>query len=133
MSSHPPSTAHQRAGASKAGDAPRVLTRAVLRASERLGLAQSDLAKTIGVSDASVSRLFSQRRTIDPLSKEGELAILFVRLYRSLDGLLGGDDPNKKWFQAHNHHLQGTPAELVKTVQGLVDVIQYLDAMRGKT
>ena len=96
-------------------------------------MAQGDLGKTIGVSDASVSRLFSEQRTIDPQSKEGELAIHFLRLYRSLDALLGGDEAARKWFHAPNRHLQGTPAELVKTVQGLFDVIQYLDAMRGKT
>ena len=120
-------------GASALPQAREVLTRAFLRASQKLALTQGDVAKTIGVSDASVSRLFSQRRTIDPESKEGELAILFVRLYRSLDALLGGDDAGQKWFHAHNYHLQGTPAEIIKTVQGLMDVIQYLDSMRGKT
>jgi len=98
-----------------------------------LGMGQGDLALTIGVSDASVSRLFSQQRTIDPQSKEGELSILFLRLYRSLDALVGSEEGARAWFHAHNRHLQGKPAELVKTVQGLVNVIQYLDAMRGKT
>ena len=113
--------------------APKVLTRALHRAAENLGFAQGDLAKTIGVSDASVSRLFSEQRTIDPKSKEGELALHFLRLYRSLDAMVGSDEAARKWFHAPNRHLQGTPAELVKTVQGLFDVIQYLDAMRGKT
>jgi uncharacterized protein (DUF2384 family) len=113
--------------------APQVLTRALHRASQNLGIAQGEIARTIGVSDASVSRLFAEQRTIDPKSKEGELTILFLRLYRSLDALVGGDEAARKWFHAPNRHLQGTPAELVKTVQGLVDVIQYLDAMRGKT
>ena len=116
-----------------AARAPEVLTRALLRASQTLGAGQGDLAKTIGVSDASVSRLVSKQRTIDPQSKEGELSILFLRLYRSLDALVGSEGGARTWFHAHNHHLQGKPADLVKTVQGLVNVIQYLDAMRGKT
>ena len=113
--------------------APKVLARALRRAAENLGMSQGDLAKTIGVSDASVSRIFSEQRTIDPHSKEGELAVHFLRLYRSLDGIVGSDEAARKWFHAPNRHLEGTPAELVKTVQGLFDVIQYLDAMRGKT
>jgi uncharacterized protein (DUF2384 family) len=113
--------------------APEVLTRALHRATKNLGMAQGDVAKTIGVSDASVSRLFAEQRTIDPKTKEGELTILFLRLYRSLDALVGSEEAARKWFHAPNHHLRGTPAELVKTVEGLVDVIQYLDAMRGKT
>jgi len=97
----------------------------------RLGLTQKDLAALLGVSPSTVSR-FAQR-PLDPRSKEGELAVLFVRLYRSLDALVGGNtEACRRWFHAHNHHLEGTPADLVQSVTGLVDVIQYLDAMRGK-
>jgi transcriptional regulator with XRE-family HTH domain len=108
-----------------------VLTRALLRAAERLGLSQRELAVVLGVSPSTLSRL--PRRPLDPRSKEGELAILFVRLYRSLDALLDGDtDKSRRWLHAPNHHLGGAPAELVRTVTGLVHVIEYLDAMRGK-
>ena len=108
-----------------------VLTRALLRAGDRLGLSQRDLADVLGVSPATLSRL--PRRPLDPESKEGELAILFVRLYRSLDALLGGDaGKSRAWLFAPNHHLGGIPAELIRTVTGLVHVIEYLDAMRGK-
>ena len=109
-----------------------VLTRAVLRAAEELGLSQKDLAEILGVSAATLSRLQNER-SIEPDSKEGELALLFLRLYRSLDALLGGDTHRcRKWIHAKNHHLAGTPAELIKTVTGLVYVTDYLDAMRGK-
>jgi transcriptional regulator with XRE-family HTH domain len=118
-------------GRSAAPRADLVLTRAVLRAAERLGLSQRELAAVVGVSPSTLSRL--PRRPLDPRSKEGELAILFVRLYRSLDALLGGDtEKARRWLHSDNHHLGGTPAELVRSVTGLVHVIQYLDAMRGK-
>jgi transcriptional regulator with XRE-family HTH domain len=118
-------------GRSAAPRADLVLTRAVLRAAERLGLSQRELAAVVGVSPSTLSRL--PRRPLDPRRKEGELAILFVRLYRSLDALLGGDtEKARRWLHSDNHHLGGTPAELVRSVTGLVHVIQYLDAMRGK-
>ena len=108
------------------------LTKATLRAAALLDLNDADLARVIGVSPASLSRLHRDR-TIQPASKEGELAILLVRLYRSLDGVLGGQEAAlRRWFQAENHHLGGVPSQLVQTVQGLVHVIQYLDAMRAK-
>jgi uncharacterized protein (DUF2384 family) len=108
-----------------------VLTRAALRAAERLGLPQKDLATLLGVSPSTVSR-FGQR-PLDPRSKEGELAVLFVRLYRSLDALVGGqDEAARDWMHAENHHLGGPPVRLVQTVTGLVHVLEYLDAMRGK-
>ena len=126
-----------RVRASAAGSAaadPRrnvVLTRATLRAAGLLGLARKDLAVVLGVSPSTLSRL--DERPLDPARKEGELAVLFVRLFRSLDALLGGDALKAKaWLHARNTHLGGVPAERIRTVTGLVDVIEYLDAMRGK-
>ncbi len=109
-----------------------VLTRAVIRASGILGLPQKELAGILGVSAASLSRLAKGLRHIDPDSKEGELAVLFLRVFRSLDALVGGSDPKSRdWFHADNSHLGGKPARLVQNVPGLVHVLEYLDAMRG--
>ena len=109
-----------------------VLTKATLAAADRLGMRNRQLAAVIGSSEASVSRL-QHGRTLEPESKEGELALLFLRLYRSLDALLGGDDAKSRaWMTADNRHLGGVPAERIRTVEGLVDVVQYLDAMRGR-
>lgn len=124
----------QRRISSRAAGAPRrnlVLTRAALRAAELLGVARKDLALVLGISPSTVSRL--DDRPLDPARKEGELAILFVRLFRSLDALLGGNaDKARQWMHAPNRHLGGVPAERIRTVTGLVDAIEYLDAMRGK-
>lgn len=109
-----------------------ILAKAALAAAERLGLRNRHLAAIIGSSDASVSRL-QKGRGLEPGSKEGELALMFVRLYRSLDALVGGDDVKARaWLSAANDHLGGVPADRIRTVEGLVDVVQYLDAMRGR-
>jgi hypothetical protein len=109
-----------------------VLTRAVLRAAELLELSGAALARTLGVSEASVSRLVSGARTIDPQSKEGELALLLVRVYRSLDALVGTDAGQRKaWLHSPNRGLNGKPAELIQSAAGLVAVVAYLDAMRA--
>jgi transcriptional regulator with XRE-family HTH domain len=110
-----------------------VLAKAVTRAAERLGLAQKDLALILGASAATLSRIAAGKRGIDPSSKEGELALLFVRVYRSLDALVGGDDVQARaWLHATNEHVGGVPAELLRTAEGLVHVALYLDAMRGR-
>ncbi len=115
-----------------APDPAAVLTRATLSASTRLGLRSRELAAVVGASEASVSRL-KGARLLDPASKEGELALLFLRLFRSLDALMGGDELRARaWLRAENTHLGGVPAERIRTVEGLIDVVQYLDAMRGR-
>lgn len=109
-----------------------VVTKAVTRAASALGLTQRELARVLGVSEATVSRL-THGKTLDPEKKEGELALLLVRIFRSLDALVGGSaEAARAWFSAENLHLGGVPRERVQTTEGLVHVAQYLDAVRGK-
>ena len=115
-----------------APDPATVVAQAVLSAAERLGLTNRHLATVIGSSEASVSRM-QRGRGVDPASKEGELALMLLRLYRSLDTLIGGDDAKSRaWLHSMNDHVGGVPADRIRTVEGLVDVVQYLDAMRGR-
>ncbi len=113
-------------------DADRVVTLALLEAARRLALPRALLARTIGVSAASAFRL-SRGRLVRAASKEGELALLVIRVFRSLDALVGGDEEAaRRWLWSENHHLGGVPGELVAKVSGLVRVAEYLDAFRGK-
>ncbi len=110
----------------------RTLCKALFAAADRLGVRGRALADIVGTSEATISRLRSAG-SLDPGSKQGELALLFLRLFRSLDALVGGDDAQAAaWLRAENHHVRGVPAERIRTVEGLVDVVQYLDAMRGR-
>ena len=120
------------AGVAAAPEPAQVLTKAVLSAAKRLGIRNRELGEIVGSSEASISRLGSHRK-LDPASKEGELALLFLRLFRSLDALVGGDEGKARlWLGAHNDHLDAIPRECLRTVEGLVHVVQYLDAMRGR-
>ncbi|HWB15777.1 MAG TPA: MbcA/ParS/Xre antitoxin family protein [Vicinamibacterales bacterium] len=116
----------------RAEDAASVLAKATLSAARRLGLTNRDLAVVLGASEASVSRL-ARDRALRPGSAETSLALLFVRLFRSLDAITGGDEAKARaWFTAFNRHLGGAPAERIRSTEGLVNVVQYLDAIRGK-
>lgn len=109
-----------------------VLSKAVLRAADMLGLNGAQLGRILGISEASVSRLAAGTRTIDPSSKEGELALLLVRVYRSLDALVGGDaDQRSAWLRTPNRALNGRPVELLAQAEGLAAVTRYLDGMRA--
>lgn len=112
----------------------RVLTKALIRMSNRLNLSRQELSAIVGLSSASFSRLFTKPNTyLDPASKEGQLAILLLRLYRSLDALFGGNAKQcELWLRSKNKHLKDAPIHLIQTIEGLILVIHYLDAMRGK-
>jgi len=109
-----------------------VVTRAAQRAAQALGLNQRELGEVLGVSEAKVSRLGSESWLVSG-RKEFELAIQFLRLFRSLDALVGGDEQKARaWMHAENHYLGGVPAKLVTSIAGLIAVVEYLDAMRGQ-
>jgi hypothetical protein len=112
----------------------KVLTKALITMADILQLNQKELSEIIGPSAATFSRIFNQSNSfINPKSKEGQLALLLLRFYRGLDALLGGNTSQcRVWLRSYNKHLNGVPVDLIKSIEGLVFVIQYLDAMRGK-
>ena len=109
-----------------------VVTKAVLRAAEQLGITSRVLAKVIGVSEATVSRMRGGDYELPRDQKSYELGLLFVRLYRSLDTIVGGDrEVARAWLDNPNRALDDRPLALIQTVPGLLHVIGYLDARRA--
>jgi transcriptional regulator with XRE-family HTH domain len=110
-----------------------VLTRATVRAARFLAIAQGELAEIIGVSAATLSRLANGQRNLDPGSKPWQLAALFVRLFRSLDAIVGSDDAAARaWLRSENSALGGVPLTLIRDPAGLVRSVDYLDAARAR-
>lgn len=106
----------------------QVLATAFLNVGKELGLSQAALVSIIDRDRSSISR-----NGIDPRTKSGELALLVIRVYRSLFVLVGGDSAQMKhWMQTDNLHTGGVPANQMQSIQGLTRVVEYLDAMRGK-
>ncbi|HET6183444.1 MAG TPA: antitoxin Xre-like helix-turn-helix domain-containing protein [Acetobacteraceae bacterium] len=110
-----------------------VVSKAVARAGSLLGLSNAALARTIGVSEATASRLRAGQYRLDPSSKPYELALLLVRLFRSLDAVMGGDEAAvRSWMTTGNRALRGVPRETVQTAAGLVAAVDYVDAARAR-
>jgi DNA-binding XRE family transcriptional regulator len=109
------------------------LSKAVVRAAEFLGINQAALAETLGLSRSTTSRLVGGTYVLDPgRKKEWELAVLFVRVFRSLDAVVGHGEQARAWMSGINNALGGRPVDLVRSAEGLVRTVQYLDAARGR-
>ena len=109
-----------------------LVAKATIRAADRLGVTNKLLARIIGLSEASISRMKKGEYPLERGQKPFELAVLFIRLYRSLDAVVGGDDAvAREWLRNYNLALKGQPIELIESVSGLANVIQYLDARRA--
>ncbi|HEX3843577.1 MAG TPA: MbcA/ParS/Xre antitoxin family protein [Steroidobacteraceae bacterium] len=110
-----------------------VLSKATVRAAEQLEVRQAQLAKVLGLSAATTSRLAAGTWVLAQDSKAWELAAAFVRLYRSLAAITGGKaQAMRDWLHSANDALGAEPARRILTAEGLFHVVQYLDATRGR-
>jgi uncharacterized protein (DUF2384 family) len=108
-----------------------VLTKAVARAAERLDISRALLANILGVSPPTVTRIYNGEYYLDERRKEWEFALLFVRVFRSLDSIVGNEQTARQWLKSENLGLNGRPVDLIRQTEGLVRVVHYLDASRG--
>jgi len=112
-------------------DPSSVLTKAVARAAERLDISRALLANILGVSPPTITRLYNGEYKLDARRKEWEFALLFVRVFRSLDSIVGSEQTARQWLRSENRGLNGRPVDLIRQTEGLVRVVHYLDASRG--
>ena len=102
-----------------------VISKAVARAADRLGIPKSLLARVLGVSPPTITRLYSGAYLLDQNRKEWDFALLFVRVFRSLDSIVGDESTARKWLQSENRGLNAKPIDLIRNTEGLVRVVQY--------
>jgi len=115
-----------------APDDSTVVTKATIRTAEHLAIKNAALAKILGVSEPTISRMRQGKYRLERGQKAFELAVLLVRLYRALDGIVAGDDRvAADWLKNNNTALDGVPLDLIQSVSGLTDVIAYIDARRA--
>ena len=95
-----------------------------------MGIKNVELAKVLGISDSQVSRIFNGEKNISCGSKASELALILVRIYRSLDALVGNNDKNRlMWMESFNKAINDVPHKAILNVEGLIKVVNYLECM----
>lgn len=106
----------------------KLLAKACSRAAHALGLARNELSGIVGKHPADI-----ERTGLDPETKEGELALLLIRVYCGLYSLLGGDQAlMRHWMKWPNDRFgKQSPRQLLKRVEGLTRVVGFLDAIRS--
>ena len=108
-----------------------VLIKAFNNSCKAFGLSRDESSAILGIDRVTLAR--NKDKGFDPSSKTGELCLQLVRVYRSLYAIAGGDQAfMQHWLNSYNSALSAEPVSLLSSVQGLVQVNMYLDAMRGK-
>jgi hypothetical protein len=123
-----PEHASQAAHQNQASDPSRVLTEAIGRIATLWKLTNDQLGSILGLSPTTASRLRSGGFRLKPSSKAFELGQYLVRLFRSLDAMMGSDDTaSMAWLRTSNLDLDGRPIDLIRSIRGLTDVTNYVD------
>lgn len=111
----------------------RVLGEAVSRAAANWKLRDEVLGRILGISRTSALRLRSGQFKLRRGEKPFELGQYFVRVFRSLDAVMGSDDAaSVSWLKSENLDLAGRPVDLMQSITGLLRVADYLDGYRAK-
>ncbi len=85
----------------------------------------------LGLSATTITRLYQGSYDLKEIGKEWDFSLLFVRMYRSLDSIVGDDKAAHQWLHNNNLGLNEKPISLIQTTEGLVRVVQYLDSSRA--
>jgi Antitoxin Xre/MbcA/ParS C-terminal toxin-binding domain len=110
-----------------------LVTHAFVNAGRALGMPLAQLAQVIGVGESTMKN-YSRGGAAIKSGKNLELSLGFIRVYRALYAILGGNlEQMQHWMRTPNLHLrQQVPAELAVSYQGLAELNVYLDAVRGR-
>lgn len=106
-----------------------VVSKALFSAADYLDISDSELSQIVNVSKATLSRA----RKAGLTNKTAyDLAIYFIRCYRSLAAICGSDHQvMKDWLRSQNHAIGQKPIDAIKHIAGLVHVMDYLDMRRA--
>jgi hypothetical protein len=110
-----------------------LITHAFIEAGRELGMTLGQLARVIGVSESAMKN-YSRGSAVINSPKNQELSLGFIRVYRALFAILGGNrEQLQHWMSTPNRHLNSQePRALATNYQGLAELNVYLDAMRGR-
>jgi uncharacterized protein (DUF2384 family) len=110
-----------------------LVAKAIQRIADFWGMTNDGLGEILGLSASTVSRLRNGSWNFQAGTKSFELAQYLMRLFRSLDSLMGSDDlAARSWLASENCDLGGRPIDLIQTIRGLSDVADYVDDYRAR-
>ena len=104
------------------------LTEDFFEASNYFGFTSADIAKLLGVSEATISRARrseSYFKTSRP--HQWATALLFIRLYRAVQESHRRPRKGKLWLFYFSHQLGATPINLIFSFEGLIELVDFAE------
>jgi uncharacterized protein (DUF2384 family) len=105
-----------------------LLTQEFFTATSSMGLSNREIGEILGVSEPTISRAkkreiyFSRTR-----SHQWSVAELLVKASQELTRIYDHPRKEKHWFTTYNHPLRAFPIDLIRTMEGLLEVVRHLE------
>ena len=115
---------HNQSEQENAVESRMVLAKAVLNASNKLGLSLDELNEVIGVESD-----FTETG-IEPETSQAEASLVLITIYNKLFMLVGRNDADvAHWMRTENEMTGGIPAEQIKEDSGLQRISNILNGL----
>lgn len=110
-----------------------VMTRALLRASARLGLRREQLAAATGLTLQEIAAFDCDAQRLDPADPRWGDCVLLIRLCKALEEFAAGDPvAMRTWMLEFNEDLRDVPAGMLARPRQLAEVVAHLERCRAR-
>jgi len=107
-----------------------ILTEASWKAAENLGLKPEQFLKILHLQCVDMN-LSETTIVLDPDSKQGEIALILIRIYKAIFNLSGGDiEWIHHFLNSPNLLTGGIPIEQLESMSGLLSVLKTVESLQ---
>ncbi|OAL76796.1 hypothetical protein AY606_12575 [Acinetobacter sp. SFB] len=111
-------------------DKSKILVKASWKAAEHLGLKPEQFIKILHLESVDVN-LSEATLMLDPNSKQEEIALILIRIYKAIYTLNGGDiEWIHHFLNSPNLLTGGIPMEQLKSMDGLLSVLNTVESLQ---
>jgi transcriptional regulator with XRE-family HTH domain len=104
------------------------ITQGFFSATNYFGLSAADIAKLLGVSEATISRAKKSDSYFKPSRPhQWATAELFMRLHRAIQSSFCRPRRGKLWLFYFSHQLGACPIDLIFSFEGLIEVVNFAE------
>jgi len=108
----------------------KVLTKASWKAAELLGLKSEQFVRILHLECLDM-KLSEATLMFDPNSKQGEIALILIRIYKALYNLNGSDiEWMHHFLNSPNLLTGGIPIEQLESMNGLLSVLNTVESLQ---
>ena len=105
------------------------LTKEFFEATNSMGLSNREVGEILGVSEATISRAKKRDSYFTQTHHhQWVIAELLIKARLELTRIYDHPRKEKHWFTTYNHELRAIPINILKSMEGLLEIVRHLES-----